>query len=192
MLQTNLSSRPFYNERGGQLALGIAVLLICALTAFNAISLVRLSNSQSRLGAHAADAEREAERLRTDAARIRTRIDPKDLQAVSVAAREANGIIDRRAFSWTTLLGRFEATLPADVRIKAVQPRLEKGVFTVAIVAQARRVEDLEGFIDALEGTGAFHDMRPVEESRKDDGVLEAVIEGVYATAPRATEKPGE
>ena len=192
MLQTNLASRPFYNERAAQFALVIAAAVIVGLTAFNAVRLVRLSAAQSRLGAHALEAEREAGRLRIEAARIRTRIDPKELQSVSTAAREANGIIDRRAFSWTELFSRFEATLPADVRIKAVQPHLEKGVFTVAIVAQARRIEDLEGFIDALEATGAFRDMRPAEETRKDNGLLEAIITGTYTAATRTKEKAGE
>ena len=41
------------------------------------------------------------------------------------AAREANQLIDRRAFSWTDLFNRFEETLPADVRIVAVTPQVD-------------------------------------------------------------------
>jgi hypothetical protein len=192
MLQTNLSSRPFYNERAVQFALALAAIVIVALTAFNAVALVRLYGSQSRLGAHAAEAEREAERLRADAARIRTRIDRRQLESVSAAAREVRGLVDRRAFTWTTLLGQFETALPPDVRIKAVQPSLEKGVFTVAIIAQARRIEDLSGFIEALEATGAFSNVQPKEQTRRDDGLLEAVIEGIYAAPAQPQGKPGE
>lgn len=192
MLRTNLASRPFYNERAAQLVIVALGLVVLVFTLFNAIELVRLSGTQARLGARASQAEREADRLRAEAARIRTQIDPQELQSVSGAAREANAIIDRRAFSWTALFGQFEATLPASVRIKAVQPHAEKGVFTVAVIAQARRVEDLDAFIEALEATGAFRDVRPVQESTMDDGLLEAVIEGVYAAPPRAPEKAGE
>ena len=192
MLRTNLATRPFYNERVVQVIVGTVAAVVIAFTLFNVIELVRLSASQSRLGSHAADAEREAARLRAEASRIRTQIDPKELEVVSLAAREANGIIDRRAFSWTELFSRFEQTLPPDVRIKAVQPRLEKGVFIVAVVAQARRVEDLDTFIEALEGTGAFSNVRPVEESTNTDGLLEAAIEGIYTAAvrPAAETKP--
>ena len=185
MLRTNLATRPFYNERVVQVIVGTVAAVVIAFTLFNVIELVRLSASQSRLGSHAADAEREAARLRGEASRIRTQIDPRELEAVSLAAREANGIIDRRAFSWTELFRRFEQTLPPDVRIKAVQPRLEKGVFIVAVVAQARRVEDLDTFIEALEGAGAFSNVRPVEESTNADGLIEAAIEGIYAAAAR-------
>ena len=191
MLRTNLATRPFYNERAVQLAVLAIVASVAAFTAFNLVEVIRLSAAQARLGAHASDAEREADRLRAEAARIRTQIDPKELQSVSSAAREANAIIDRRAFSWTELFGQFEATLPADVRIRAVQPRVQKGVFTVAVIAQARRVEDLDAFMEALEATRVFRDVRPIEESIQ-DGLLEAVIEGEYAAPQRVAEKTGD
>ena len=41
MLRTNLSTRPFYNERAVQMALVAAAVLILAVTAFNAIELIR-------------------------------------------------------------------------------------------------------------------------------------------------------
>ena len=188
MLRTNLATRPFYNERAAQVIVGVLALAVLAFTLFNVIELVRLSSSQSQLGAHAAEAEREAGRLRSEAARIRTQIDPRELQTVSVAAREANGIIDQRAFSWTALFAQFEATLPPDVRIKAVQPRLEKGIFVVAVVAQARKPDDLNHFIEALEATGAFRNVKPVEVTQSPDGLLEAVIDAVYAAPPRGAE----
>lgn len=185
MLRTNLATRPFYNETAVRVAVGACALLVLALTLFNVEELVRLSASQSSLGAHAEQAEAEAGRLRAEAARIRTEIDARELEAVAASAREANAIIDRRAFSWTDLFTRFESTLPPDVRIKAVQPQLEGGVFAVAVIAQARGVDDVDAFIEALEKTGAFRDVRPVEESVQSDGLIEAVVEGVYAAPER-------
>jgi len=188
MLRTNLSTRPFYNERAVQLTLATVGALVLAVTVFNAAELIRLTSSQRTLGAHAVESEREAARLRTQAAAIRAQINPKELETVANAAREANGIIDQRAFSWTELLGQFEQTLPADVRITAVQPRLDvSGSFVVAMTVQARRAEDLDAFIEALEKTGTFRNVTPLEEQTNDGGLLEAVVEGTYATsgAPR-------
>ena len=167
------------------MALGIAVAVVVVLTLINGVQYVRLSGTERRLGSHAAEAEREATRLRTEAARIRTRLDPKELASVAEAAREANGIIDQRAFSWTQLFAQLEATLPADVRVKAVQPRLEKGSFAVAVVAQAKRAEDLSAFMDSLEATTLFKEVQLVEQSLK-DGVLEAIIDSVYLAPARA------
>jgi hypothetical protein len=188
MLRTNLSTRPFYNERATQVALAALALVVLAVTLFNAAQLIRLTASQRTLGAHAVESEQEAARLRTQAAAIRAQINPKELETVANAAREANGIIDQRAFSWTELLAQFEQTLPENVRIMAVQPRLASdGSFVVGMTVQARRAEDLDAFIEALEKTGAFRNVTPLEEQTNDQGLLEAVVEGTYITegAPR-------
>jgi Tfp pilus assembly protein PilN len=188
MIRTNLSTRPFYNERAVQVTLAAIGGIVLAVTLFNAAQLIRLTASQRTLGAHAVESEQQAARLRTQAAAIRARINPREMETVANAAREANGIIDQRAFSWTELLGQFEQTLPADVRITAVQPRLETdGSFVVGMTVQARRAEDLDAFIEALEKTGSFHNVTPLQEQTNEEGLLEAVVQGTYVTtgAPR-------
>ena len=188
MLRTNLSTRPFYNVRAVQLTLGVFAGLVLGITLFNVVEIVRLTASQRTLGSDASGAEAEAMRLRNEASRIRSQINPQELQVVANAAREANGIIDQRAFSWTSLFGQFESTLPPDVRITAVRPRLERsGTFVVAVAAQARRAEDLDAFVEALESKGAFRDVLAVQEQTNDAGLIEAVIEGTYVPPARAT-----
>ena len=109
------------------------------------------------------------------------------LEGLLLNSRMANAIIDRRAFSWTELFAQFEESLPPDVRITAVQPRREQnGTFAVNIGVQARRVEDVEAFIEALEAQTPFRDVLPVEEQTGDDGLIEAVLDGHYAP-----ERPG-
>ena len=188
MLRTNLATRPFYNVRAVQVVLAIVAVVAIGLTSFNVLQIVRLGASQRTLGARAEEAGREAARLRADAARIRRQIDPQALEVVANAAREANAIIDQRAFSWTDLLTEFEATLPPDVRITAVRPRLEKNSFVVGIAVEARRSEDLDGFIEALEGRGSFHDVLSVQEQTNPEGLLQAVVEGAYMPAVRPLE----
>ncbi len=184
MLKTNLATRPFQDDRVLRAAALVVAVALLVFTAYNAVSVVRLSLSQSRLGAHAASAEREAGRLRSDAAGVRTRIDPKEVASVAGAAREANALIDQRTFSWTGLFAELEETLPPNVRVRAVQPRIEKGEFRVVISAVAKRVEDLEMFIENLERAGAFAAVSPLEETSGDEGTIDAVLEGAYK--PRA------
>lgn len=181
MLRTNLSTRPFYNARAVRaviLAVGAAVALA---SAFNLVQLVRLATEQRRLSADAVAAETQAQRLMREAAQIRGRIDPAELATVSAKAMEANAIIDRRAFSWTELFTRFESALPDDVRITAVQPRREPdGSFAVSVAVQARRVEGVDGFIEALESQGTFKNVLPTEEQTNEEGLIEAVLDGQY------------
>jgi Tfp pilus assembly protein PilN len=196
ILRTNLATRPFYNTRVVRAIVALLAVIVIAITLFDVIQDVRLSAQEGTLGGRADQAEREAQRLRGQAAQIRAQIDPRDLASVSAEAREANAIIDRRAFSWTELLAQFEKTLPPDVRITAVQPRIEQnGDFVVSMIVQARRIEDLDAFMDALEKRSSFHDVRQKEEQTNNEGLIEAVVDATYVplqgqTAP-ATARGG-
>ncbi len=186
MLQINLGTRPFYNVRAVQVALGVVAALVIGLTLFNLVQTARLGVSQYSLGASASAAEVEAERLQAEAVRIRSQINAEELAVVADAAREANAIIDQRAFSWTELFAHFEATLPPDVRVTAVQPRLERnGDFVIAIGVEARRPEDLDAFIESLEDRGGFRDVLSIQEQTADSGLIAAVIQGTYLPPPR-------
>jgi hypothetical protein len=162
--------------------------VVAAFTLFNVVQLITLSARQRTLSADAVRNENEAARLRTQAAGFRARIDPRELASVSAEAKEANAIIDRRAFSWTTLFSQFEQALPPDVRITAVQPRREQdGTFAINIGVQARRVEDVEAFIEALEARTPFKEVLAREEQTADNGLIEAIIDGKYLVARPAT-----
>jgi hypothetical protein len=186
MIRTNLSTRPFYNVRAVQALLAVLALAAAVATLVNIVQIVRLTTSQRTLGARADEAERESARLRGEASRIRAQINPRELQTVADAAREANTIIDRRAFSWTELFAQFESTLPEDVRITQVAPRVDKGVFTVGIAVEAREPEDLDAFIEALETTGTFRDVLATTSQTNEAGLLEAIVEGRYLPPARA------
>ncbi len=186
MIRTNLSTRPFYNIRAVQIGIAVLAVAVLAVTAYNAFEIIRLSSSQRTLGAQAQQAEDEAARLRREAVQILQRIDPKELETVAAEAREANGIIDQRTFSWTDLFGHFEATLPPDVRITSISPN--PGNQIVAIGVEARSVEDLDEFIEGLEGTGLFHDVLAVNEVTMDTGLIEAIIRATYQQPDRRAE----
>jgi Tfp pilus assembly protein PilN len=197
MLRTNLSTRPFYNERLVQLALGASALLVLALTAFNVVQFRSLSDRHAQLLGRVGDAERQATTLRADAERARHSVDRAQLERVAAAAREANLLIDQRTFSWTDLLNRLEATLPDDVRIQSIRPATDKdGNLTVSMVVVGRRAEDIQQFIDQLGGTGAFRHLISRTESTNQQGLLEVILEGWYlpagttAASPRAVPAP--
>jgi len=181
MLRTNLSTRPFYNIRAVQVALGALALLVAVMTIVNLVQVVRLTTSERALGARANQAEADAQRLRGEAQRIRSQINARELNEVAAAAQEANAIIDLRAFSWSDLFSQIEATLPENVRLTSFQPQEDReGRLVVNLRVQARRVQDLESFIDALEKTGRFHQVLAAEEQTNPEGLINALIEGVY------------
>jgi Tfp pilus assembly protein PilN len=191
MLRTNLATRPFYDVRRIHAALAAVALLLAAFTAYNLWQLVALSRRDTALAATIRQSDAEAARLRQDAARARARIDRQALEAVLEASQEANALIDRRVFSWTGLLNGLETTLPAGVRIRSIRPVAAEGRLHVELVVLARSAEDIERFVENLQGTGSFQDVFARSENTQEDGTLEALLEGTYLAGPAAGEATG-
>jgi Tfp pilus assembly protein PilN len=181
VIRTNLATRPFYNERAVHLALALVAMLVVVATIFNVTRVVQLKQRDSGLSSQASRDEARAADLRSQAVRLRATIDPKQIELVTNEARKANDLIDRRTFSWTGLFNRFETTLPEDVRITSVRPRVDttKGT-TLTITVVARTVEDVYQFMANLEKTGAFSNLLPRGDSFNDAGMLETIIEASY------------
>jgi hypothetical protein len=197
MLRANLSTRPFYNERGVRSALGGLALVGLGLTVFNAYEIVRLRAQDREVRQTIAQNDARARELREQATVIRRSIDRDKLAAVQLAAGEANALIDRRTFSWTELLNQFQSTLPADVRIAGIIPQTDKeGRRLVQISVQSRSIEDLERFMDALDKTGVFSGVLSRSDA-PDDGTLRSQLQAYYSPAtaagsPPSTSEPGK
>jgi Tfp pilus assembly protein PilN len=181
MLRTNLSTRPFYNERLVYLGLGAAALVVALLTVFNTVQLVRLGREDQALTSRVTATEQQVVRLREQAQRAQSGIDRKQLEAVVAAAREANALIDQRTFSWTELLNRLETTLPAEIRIESIQPLAGKqGPLALRLVVLARRPEDVDAFVRLLEKDAGFRDVVSEAETTTAEGLLEVALQGQY------------
>ena len=191
MLRSNLSTRPFYNERAVHLLLALAAVFVLAFTVLNIGGIVSLSRDNTGLALRASDEESGAREQRAAAQRTRARLDPKAIAAVSASAHEANAIIDRRLFSWTALFNYFETTLPDDVRITSVRPQTDAaGNVKISMTVIGRRVEEVDRFMDALEATRAFRNVLSIDERTTENDDLLAVVDGEYL--PSRSAPPGE
>ena len=192
MLHTNLSTRPFYNDRAVKALLSVLALLTLGLTLFNAAEILQLQGQSRDARETIARNDIQVKELRAKAVEVRRAVDATKLTAVQTAAREANALIDRRTFSWTELLNHFQSTLPPDVRIAGVMQQIDNdGRRRVQISVFSRRLEDLEVFMDALEKTGAFSGVLPRSDHIAEDGVMRSELEAYYTpSAVRAAEAP--
>ncbi len=182
MIRTNLSTRPFYNERRVQIALLALALLLAGATFFNVARIIQYSRSDTELITQASQDEARAADLLQRAADLRRTVDPRQIEFASTDARQANDLIDRRTFSWTELWNLFEMTLPDDVHIAAFRPKLDpKRGIVLNVNVVARSVDDVNEWMENLEATGAFADLgQTLEEHFNDQGLLEASLETLY------------
>jgi Tfp pilus assembly protein PilN len=194
MLRTNLSTRPFYNERAVHVALGLVALVVLALTVVNLVAVVRLSRQNTGLAAHIRDDRSAADDLGRKARQIRQGIDQNELKVVVAAAQEANALIDGRTFSWTALFNQLESTLPPEVMLASVRPKIDDGATTITMIVLGRRTSDLDEFMEKLEATGAFENVLPLQQNLSDDGLTQVTIEALYVpeAPPAATTAPAQ
>jgi len=184
MLRANLATRPFYNERAVHVLIAFGAAIVLAITALNVSRIVTLSRHNTELSARVNSDRAEAERLTSEAARIRRTINKDELALIVDAAQEANALIDQRTFSWTELFNLIESTLPPDVMLTAVRPSFKDGVTRVAMSVLARQAVDLEEFMNKLEATGAFTDVFLPSSDPTDDGLYRGLIQSVYEGHP--------
>jgi hypothetical protein len=181
MLRTNLSTRPFYNERAVYLVLAFVAIAALLVASWQVTRVITLSRYKTELNAAIARDQREAEDLTRKAADVRRGMDQKELASVAASAKEANGLIEERTFSWTLLFNQIEATLPEDVMLLAVHPEFKEGTTLINMEIQGRRTEDIDAFFARLEKSGEFKDVQWFNENITEDGLHHMVMHAAYA-----------
>jgi hypothetical protein len=184
MIRTNLSTRPFYNERAVHVAAALLAVIVLAMTAWQVVRVVRLSKYKTELNTAIRRDRAEAEKNASQAQQIRQGLDQKQLAALAAAAKEANNLIAQRTFSWTELFNQLEATLPGDVMLLGVQPEIADGVTQLHMDVQGKGEDVIESFWDRLEKTGSFRDAEWSNVTVTEDGLHRITMNVLYT--PRA------
>jgi hypothetical protein len=181
MLRGNLSSRPFYNERLVSAGIAVVAVLAIVLAAVGVRELAVLSGRRSELKSRIARDTGQAHQIEAAALGLQHSIDRATLTQLAGSTQEANALIDERSFSWTVFFGLIEKTLPTNLRLVSVAPRVEKGRILITMGVVARKLEDVDAFINALQETGAFYDLLPRSRQRnEDDNTIRAEVAAYY------------
>ena len=180
MLRTNLATRPFYNERAVHIVLGMVAVVGLVVLSFEVDRIVELSRRNTELTTDAEKAESDGAEVLAQIAEIQRSVSPQMLDEVAAAAREANLLIDQRVFSWTDFFNRIETTLPPDVMLTEVRPNIAPGSIQVTMGVLGRRLNFIDDFVEALEGSGAFTGVLNTTNAITDDGMYTAVVQGEY------------
>jgi Tfp pilus assembly protein PilN len=194
MLRTNLATRPFYNERAVHVVLGGIVLAAAFVLVTSGVRLSALFQERAALTAVAESNEQQADEIFNQTVTLHRGVGATELDLLVAATREANRLIDQRAFSWTDFLNQIEATLPDDVMLTSLRPNVADRVVGVQVGIISESVGATDRFIERLEGTGAFADILSREEEITDADLYRAVLVGRYVPLPvkgndRATPK---
>jgi Tfp pilus assembly protein PilN len=189
MLRANLSTRPFYNERGVHAVAAVVAVLVLAVTAWQLARVVRLSGEKTELNAAIKRNRTEAAYRTAEAQQTRQGLNQKELALVAARAKEANELIEQRTFSWTALFNQLSSTLPDNVMLTGIQPEFKDGATQVSLEVQGRGSEDIDAFWDRLEKTGSFRNVGWSDVDVTEDGLHKLQMTAVYER-PGASPRP--
>jgi Tfp pilus assembly protein PilN len=181
----NLARQPFRNERLPTLVLLLGCAVLLGLSVRHAVSARDLLPERTAgVDGELVALEQEVARLRTDAARLRT------ASASEQALREwavIRDLVDRRAFSWSELLGHLEEVVPAGIRLISIAPGGTGGEIEVAVGAVGEAVEDGLEFLRALQTGEEFEEpfLSSVSEGREG---IDFAYTMIYVAGSRASD----
>jgi Tfp pilus assembly protein PilN len=96
-----------------------------------------------------------------------------------------NSQIDARSFPWSKIFMDLEPVLPAGVRVVSISPKMDNGRVSVDLTIGAGTDEQKLKFIEALEKSHAFSNIRLRDDRRSDQintDKIQLILSAVYAT----------
>lgn len=152
----NLARQPFRNERLPTLVLLLGCVVLLGLSVHHALAARDLLPERtSGVDGELVALEAEVVRLRAETDRLRTGGVPSEALQEWAVVRD---LVDRRAFSWSELLGHLEEVVPADVRLLSIAPQGSEGRIEVRFRAIGRTVADGLELLQALQGREEFRE----------------------------------
>ncbi len=161
---------------GGRAARAVALALFAAALVFTGCNIYeyhRAGASISRLGEHLQVLEKRPYRERPAVSKY---ADPKLLEK---DVEFINGVIFRRALSWSGLLTDLEACVPHNIQVLQVTPVFERK--SVTIGARARRMSDILAMVESMVRSKRFRDAFLLRHSADSAGTVLFTISARYS-----------
>ncbi|MBI2149581.1 MAG: PilN domain-containing protein, partial [Acidobacteria bacterium] len=165
----NLSTRPFPAYRLINVALVSALVVLIALSVWQAVGFVRFSNMARAIRSSEEEARVESKALGERVSDLGSRLDRPEAAAKLSEIEFLNNLIARKNFSWTRLFGDLENMVPDSVRlITLTQSVGNTGVTTLSVNLRGKSIADVTEFVERLENSAVFKNVVVMAEERDD------------------------
>ena len=190
-LDINLATRPYEDARQFWLRWGLGVGALAAFTLF----LLLWTVSEWR---HVGRDRQEIARLN---AQIKERDDERAQaqafldQAANRSTRDQsqflNGLIQRKAFSWTRVFEDLEQVMPSNLHVVSLRPELnEQGQVELNMKVLGDTREASVDLIHRMEGSKHFQSAQVIQENQEAQAGVGATVVSIYV--PDVTERSGK
>jgi Tfp pilus assembly protein PilN len=167
-LRLNLSTAPLQNKRpflavsGALGAIGVLAFLLLGHGAYGSWRANR--NLRAEISHWQAEIRANQEKQ----ANLQAYFQTPQAQQVLDRAAFLNSLIGQRSFPWTKIFMDLEQTLPPGVRVVSISPKLENGRALVVLTIGAESDDSKIKFLQTLEKSGAFSDIRVIADRHED------------------------
>ena len=172
-IHLNLARRPYRDYKPLYAVVVAMGLLIAFLMLNNVDTYLRYVHETKNTRGEIARIEEETRRERQLADSATRRIAAIDLKTLDNQARFVNTQLAQRAFSWSELLDRLEAVLPADVKLTSITPTfLPNGRVNLSMQFAAKESNGMIRTLERLLANSNFHNPFPGTEQAQPDGFV--------------------
>jgi Tfp pilus assembly protein PilN len=163
----NLSTRPFPAYRLVNLALAAGLMVLLAISAWQAYAFLNYSELASSIRSDEQTVRVESEALRRQVVVLEAKLDRPESTAKLNEIGFLNAIIAKRELSWTQLFASLENMIPDYVALVSLRPEFTpEGPVVLQIDAKGRSMNDIKDFVAALEQSEAFDKVKVLSEDR--------------------------
>jgi type IV pilus assembly protein PilN len=160
----NLSSNPFVNNRSFYLLAGCLFLLLVGLSYWNVALQRNVHARKIKMDSSLSHSREQFEKIEREEKEIKARLLKPETADFLETVEFVNQLIERKTFSWTTLLNDLEQLTPGSIQVVSIRPRVVKNEFGIEITANARNSADYIEFIKNLESSDRFQNLTPIYE----------------------------
>jgi Tfp pilus assembly protein PilN len=186
-IRLNVATRPlqghrrFVAEAAVAGALGLGALLVLSVGVYHTWRQNRGERAQiSHYQAH-------LRQLHAERVQLAAFFQSPKTKTVMDRAAFLNSLIDQRSFPWTKIFTDLEKVLPAGVRVVSIAPKMQNGQVDVKLVVGAMSDKSKIAFLQALQSSSAFSQIRVNAETRASQttgtDVVEVELEALYSGA---------
>jgi Tfp pilus assembly protein PilN len=186
-IRLNVATQPLDSHRrflAGAMALGAIGLVALLLLSTSVYHTWRQNRGErATIGQY----QNQLETMSAQRQQLAAFFDSSRTKTVMDRAAFLNSLIDQRSFPWTKIFTDLEKVLPPGVRVVSIAPKMENGQVEVKLVVGAASDKSKIDFLDALQSSTAFSQIRVNSETRATESAgpdqVDVDLDAVYSGA---------
>jgi Tfp pilus assembly protein PilN len=186
-VRLNVATQPLESHRrflAGATVLGVAGLVALLLLSTSVYHTWRQNRGERATIDHY---QSQLEAMSAERQQLAAFFDSSKTKTVMDRAAFLNSLIDQRSFPWTKIFTDLEKVLPPGVRVVSIAPKMENGQVDVKLVVGAANDKSKLDFLNALQSSQAFSQIRVNSETRSTESggsdQVDVDLDAVYSGA---------